>query len=183
MASSWKDLTIRKTEKKLRAMLFQLFPSFCYLIFLVSDLQVGLHIWKIWFCPFEIFEYYFFITKFSLSISILKETVSRKWSWFDWLTQKYYSSSGLHYEMGSKSLFVFPKAKYTCEISVDSISISGALSFSPWEPHAVSLPSRPSESFGIFKISNSVSKHILEFNQGTWSLFCRLQTMNSFPNF
>merc|ERR1712012_166653 len=32
--------TIKRTGKKPRAMLFQLFPSFCNLIFLVSDLQL-----------------------------------------------------------------------------------------------------------------------------------------------
>ena len=182
MASSWKDLTIRKTEKTQS----DAFPTIS--VFLLSDIfgirspggssyleDMVLSLWDFWIL--------IFITKLSLSISILKETVSRKWSWFDWLTQKYYSSSGLHYEMGSKSLFVFPKTKYTCEISVDSSSHSGALSFSSWEPHAVSLPSGPCESFGIFEISKSLSKHILEFNQGTWSVFCRLQTMNSFPNF
>ena len=83
---------------------------------------------------------------------------------------------------GQQNAICFAKEK-VCETSVDSSSISGALSFSSWEPHAVTLPSRPCESFGIFEISKSLSKHILEFNQGTWSLFCRLQTMNSFPNF
>ena len=100
-------------EKNPRAMLFQRFPSFCNLIFLISDLQVGLQIWKMWFGPFEILEYYFLSQNFAIQYLSWKKLSPpcKQQMIIVWLAQKYYSSYGLHYEMGSKRIFVFPKKK------------------------------------------------------------------------